>query len=274
MRILVLAALILLWPGLAAARCPELPGHEALLDRGADFIIVGEVHGTVELPRLFTDLVCAAAARGGPVIVGIEHTPDNQAALDASIASDGGEAARARLIADGAGWNQPGGRASTAMFALVEAVRALKAQGADVRLVAFDDWIESGTNEAREAAMAANLMEAGRGAPGATVLALTGLGHADATGFTSAQPPFRSMVQFLPADRTLSLAFARLGGETWGCRRTDDAVECRPTASPARDVSIDRGVALNATRPGFGGVYSSGAPFTASPPIRPTPAAQ
>jgi len=269
MRVLVLAALLLLWSGHAAARCADLPGSGAVLDQGADFIVVGEVHGTAELPAVFADLVCAAAARGGALIVGIEHTPDNQAALDAYMASDGGETARARLIADGGSWVQQGGRASAAMFALVEAMRMLRTQGVDLHLVAFDHWIESGTNETREGAMAANLMEAHRHRPEATVLVLTGLGHADTTGFSSAQPPFRSMVQFLPADRTVTVAFARLGGEAWGCRRVDEVLTCAPAASPVRDAAMARGVTLTDSRPGFDGVLSTGTALTASPPVRP-----
>lgn len=263
MRILLLALIALTLPGLAFARSGDLPGAEAVLDRDVDFIVVGEVHGTVELPAVFADMVRLAAARDRPMIVAIEHTPESLAGLDAYMASDGGAEARRRLALDAPGWKMPDGR----MFELVEAARALKAGGADVRLVAFDHWIESGTNERREAAMAANLVAAWERVPGAQVLVLTGLGHADATGFTSAEPPFRSMVQFLPAERTLSLAFVRSGGETWGCRRPEATLECLPVALTARDAPAARGIVLTDERAGFDGIVSTGAPFTASRPF-------
>lgn len=267
MRILLLALIALTLPGLAFARSGDLPGAEAVLDRDVDFIVVGEVHGTVELPAVFADMVRLAAARDRPMIVAIEHTPESQAGLDAYMASDGGAEARRRLASDAPGWQMPDGRASTAMFELVEAARALKAGGADVGLIAFDHWIESGTNERREAAMAANLVAAWERVPGARVLVLTGLGHADATGFTSAEPPFRSMVQFLPAERTLSLAFVRGGGETWGCRRPEATLECLPVVLTARDAPAARGIVLTGERAGFDGIVSTGAPFTASRPF-------
>lgn len=156
--------------------------------------------------------------RRPPVLVGVEHSPDNQGALDAYLASDGGETARATLLKAPA-WDEAGSRGSQAILDLIEQVRLVKAAGADVRLVAFDHVIgEPGTSEPRERAMAGHLATALASVPGARVVALTGLGHADKEGFVSSTPPFRSMAQFLPAERTLSLAFSRTGGEATMCR--------------------------------------------------------
>lgn len=260
--------MLLACPAVARAGCPELPGSQALLEADADFIVVGEAHGTVELPALFADLACTLTADKRPLLVGVEHGPANQAALDAYLVSDGGAAARAVLLQAPA-WNEAGGRGSLAMLELIERVRQLRAAGADVALLAFDHVIETpGTSERRERYMAAHLVAAAGRSQGARVLALTGLGHADKDGFSSQQPPFQSMAQFLPPEDTLTLSFVRTGGEALGCRGAPGSLTCAPGPMTARDDPRARGVSLGDGRSGFDGWASSGGTLTASTPAR------
>ena len=56
----------------AAPRCRPIAGVDQLFAPGR-IVLVGEVHGTREIPRLF---VCHAAANGYQVAVGIEYRPD------------------------------------------------------------------------------------------------------------------------------------------------------------------------------------------------------
>lgn len=258
-------------PAIAKAGCPELPGSQALLEADADFIVVGEAHGTVELPALFADIACSLTADGRPLLVGVEHGPANQAALDAYLASDGGEAARVALLRAPA-WDEAGGRGSLAMLELIERMRQLRAAGANVALVSFDHVLETpGTTELREQYMAAHLMAAAGRSPGARVLALTGLGHADKDGFASQQPPFRSMAQFLPAEDTLTLSFVRTGGEALGCRGAPGSLTCAPAPMTPREEPRARGVSLGDGRSGFDGWASTGGTLTASTSARPAP---
>lgn len=276
MRLHLLAAFLtfaLASPALAVDEaCIDLPGAAAIVaDPAIDFILMGEVHGTVELPAAFADLVCAAAREATrPILIGIEHDAAGQGALDAYLASNGGAAARGALLA-AESWGVPGGRASQAVLAVVEQAQRLRMRGADVTIVAFDHVIPTpGTTEAREQAMAAHLVRAREAKPGALVVALTGLGHADKEGFTSATPPMLSMAGFLPGERTLSLDFVRTGGEGWGCRREDgeDDLTCGPGPLIRRDVEEARGVDRTARRGGFDGEVSTGGALTASPPAR------
>lgn len=261
--------MLLACPAIARAGCPELPGAQALLEADAAFIVVGEAHGTVELPALFADIACSLTTDGRPLLVGVEHGPANQVVLDAYLASDGGAAARAVLLQAPA-WNEAGGRGSLAMLELIERVRQLRAAGADVALLAFDHVIETpGTTELREQAMAAHLMAAAGRSPGVRVLALTGLGHADKDGFTSQQPPFRSMAQFLPPEDTLTLSFVRSGGEALGCRGAPGNLTCAPAPMTAREEPRARGVSLGDGRAGFDGWASTGGTLTASTAARP-----
>src|SRR5688572_2526340 len=118
MRLILAVLMLLVCPAIARAGCPELPGSQALLEADADFIVVGEAHGTVELPALFADIACSLTAGGRPLLVGVEHGPANQAALDAYLASDGRAGAWAALLLAPA-WDEAGGRGSLAMLELI-----------------------------------------------------------------------------------------------------------------------------------------------------------
>lgn len=53
-------------------QCPSLPGVEFLISQPQlRFIIVGEQHGTAEVPAMFGDLVCHLAS-SWKIVVGIE----------------------------------------------------------------------------------------------------------------------------------------------------------------------------------------------------------
>ena len=255
---------------LAGPACTPLPGFDAVLDRpGITFVVFGEAHGTVEAPGVFLDAVCAAAARG-PVTAALEFTPADQKALDGYMTSDGGSDAHAALL-EAPAWADRGGRQSQALAGLIEDLRRLKASGAAVELQAFDAAPTSeGTNAAREEGMARALIDVASRRPG-PVLVLTGSGHADRTGWNG-PPAFRSAAQALPASQTLSLFFARPGGEYWTCRAPDGGgeTECRAWPMPVREPVGSRGVRLTPdARQGFDGIFSAGRPYTASPPARP-----
>jgi len=101
----------------------------------ARILMVSEVHGTHETFRLVGELACNFARSGDPVTVAIEMSRDEQSALDAYLASDGGEAARSALI------SRPRWETSTlanvALLAMIERLRDLSRSGA-VSLMAID----------------------------------------------------------------------------------------------------------------------------------------
>jgi hypothetical protein len=254
-----------------SAPCTPLPGTESLLSQAPpEFIIMGEAHGTAELPAAFADLVCAFALKGGPLTVGLEFLPEEQSSLNAYLASDGGHAARAALL-DSPGWSNRDGRASQAIFGLLESLRRLKTTKPDLQIVAFDHASETpGTSAAREKGMADLLLSAKRARPAAPLLALTGLGHAGKSAWTSSYPPFFAMSQHLPADATMALAFDVFGGEILACRRPAEgaADECGPRAVNTPGEDRPRGVRLDGSRDGFDAILSVGMPFSASAPAR------
>lgn len=258
----------------AETACTPLPGVEALRDiQRPDFVIMGEAHGTTELPAAFADLVCAYAAAGTPLTVGLEFLPAEQPALDAYLASDGGEGAKAALLASPA-WMIRDGRASQAIFGLIEALRKMKATHGNLAVVAFDHPSERpGTSAAREKGMADLLLAAKRGRPAAPMLALTGNGHAGKSEWKSLGPPFPAMSQLLPAERTIAVSFHVESGEIWSCwRETPESDEiCGPRPVRAQSESRPRGIEAGSSRKGFDATLSVGSPFTASLPAKPAP---
>lgn len=274
MSILLAALVAIAGPADGGADCQPLPGIDDLVARsGLRFLLIGEYHGTAEMPAVAGDALCAAVATARPVILGIEFAPDNQAHLDAYLASDGGDGARDALLQAPA-WREAGGRATQAILALIERGRRFARAGRPVTIVAFDRIPVPALSPEREAGLAAGLANAQMRVPNSLVVALTGLGHADKEGWISQTPPFLAAGGLLPAAHTVSLAFARPGGRYWGCHAADGdrARGCTAYDMPAREPVAARGILLDPSlRGGFDGVYSAGAPYTASTPVLATP---
>lgn len=258
-------------PASHVAECDPLPGIDVVLRTpNLHYLLVGEYHGTVEMPKVAADALCAAAASGRAVVLGVEFTPANQPSLDAYLRSDGGAAARAALLAAPA-WQVAEGRTTVAVLDLIESARRLAAAGHAVSIVAFDRVPQPVLSAQREAAMAEALVAARARMPGSLVVALTGAGHAGKTPWSSQNPPFPSAGQLLPDGETIALAFARPGGQYWGCQAPngDRSAGCTAYDMPPRQPVTPRGIVLDrALREGFEGAFSTGGPYTASRPAR------
>ncbi len=252
-----------------APACPAVPGAAALLampERRA--LIVGELHGTAEIPALFGDLVCAAA-KLGPVVVGLEMPEGSQAALDAWLVSDGGGEARAAFLRDGF-WRFGDGRASEAMLALLERVRKLRLSSRSIRLLAFVPSAGSTTTQTPyERAMAANWRRALDMVPGSRLLVLVGSVHSRIDRYRDFEPA----AMHLPRAQILTFGPFPVGGSAHNCQPEG----CGPlSAGPVPAPMPPRG--LVPTPPAARAVmaydylYSPGRPFTPSPPALPGPA--
>jgi len=108
--------------------CPQIAGAERLWAKPeTQWVMVGEMHGTAEMPALFANLVCQAAESGRPITVALEQDAEMQPAIDAFLTSDGGPAAHSAFLAAPM-WNRKmqDGRASQAMLALYDRLRVMK----------------------------------------------------------------------------------------------------------------------------------------------------
>ena len=251
------------------ADCATIAGlDQKIADPKLNYLLVGEYHGTQEMPGIAADALCAAAATGRTVVLGVEFTPANQPFLDAYLASDGGAEARKALLSAPA-WTEEGGRTTVAIVDMMERARVLAKAGHKIAITAFDRVPEPIVSQERETGMADGLARAQAEHPGSLVVALTGLGHADKEGWVSRTPPITSAGGILPQDRTLSIAFARPGGQYWGCHAPngDRTRGCTAYDMPPREPVAQRGIVWDSTlRGGFDGVYSVGSAYTASEP--------
>ena len=100
------------------------------LDRSHDLIVVGDIHGTRQIPAFVGSLV-ERASRRRPVRLGLEMPSFMRATVANYLQSHGTAADRAALL-KGVFWNMQDGRESRAMLGLIDRVRELRAKGRDV----------------------------------------------------------------------------------------------------------------------------------------------
>jgi hypothetical protein len=180
--------------------CSPVAGADALLGKSEKrYIIVGERHGTAEIPPLFGDLACLASA-SGPLIVGLEMEADQQPALDAFLSSDGSAEAK-RAWRRAKHWRLKDGRGSVAMWNMIDRVRQLKAQGRDVTALAF--MRQAGSVEARERAMADAWTAALADRGDARLLILIGSVHAESELIGQSVPA----ASFVPRSARVTLSY-------------------------------------------------------------------
>ena len=256
----VLSPLLLATSTATPQPCSPIPGWEQVVARAETrWIVIGEMHGSNEVPELFSDAVCRTA-QSRRVVVGIEQPAFQQDTINTFLASDGGEAAR-RLFLEAAMWNGPmkDGRSSEAFFRLFERLRQMKAAGIIEGVVAFQptSFTAQPTPAEYERAMAEILLSAA-GAD-ATVVALVGNVHAMRTEVPF-QGGYMAMAANLPKAETITLNVIGNGGEYWNC--TEGRCGANPYPNPPEP--FPRGVELS---PDEAGPYSGvGTATTASPP--------
>lgn len=236
----------------------EIPGLSAILDRpGLRYLVIGEMHGTEEMPAFFGDLVAEAAARK-PVTVVLEYPQSRQRDLDRYLASPGGEADRKTLLAADYWVRGRDGRSSRAMLLLIEKLRSLQLPVS----VCQPDGI-AGDPTAYERVMGECWKQA---ADNSKRLTLIFVGNAHAS-FTPIFGDYLPAAAHLPREETISLDNLSAPGWAWYCRGAD---KCGEFPSHVLGTPQARGVYLGQDLPPemgtYDGVYSAGPHFTASPP--------
>lgn len=228
-------------------------------------LLFGELHGTVQAPAFVAE-VARLASESTPVLVGVEIATSEQARIDAFLASDGSSTAQETLI-DGPFWRNPqhDGRDSVAMAHLLESLRALRAEGRDVRVLAFD-CPTRGDGENRDAAMA-RCIDAGIVAqPDARTLVLTGNYHARIGIGAPWDPKLEFTGYGLRQHDPVAIDVTASGGSAWIC-----TPECGTTELAKRATVEPLSVRFDAQRDerGYDGEVRFPV-FEASPPARAT----
>lgn len=250
----------------APTACAPVPGAEALWKDEIRYVVVGEMHGTTETPAAFADLVCAARDKG-PVTVALEFSEGMQPMLDAFMAAESNEAARAILAAYPHGpFVHHDGRGSVAMLDLLLRLRAMQRETPSLKVVAFapdSPRVQGFSQSYYDLDMGHRLATAARKAPGSRMLVLVGNIHAQRK--TIERMNLTPAVVHLPSAEVVSLYVAQQGGTSWNCRGDG----CGPVPLPASYDEAARGVIVQPYGDGaFDGVLALG-PTTASEPAQP-----
>lgn len=250
----------------SSSTCTPVPGVEALWNDDTRYVVVGEMHGTTEAPAAFADLVCAARAQG-PVTVALEFSESIQPTLDAFIAADSDEAARATLAAYPHGpFVHHDGRGSVAMLDLLLRLRAMQRGTPSLKVIAFapDSPRVAGFSQSYyELDMGHRLASAARRTPDSRMLVLVGNIHAQKKTIESRQ--LTPAIVHLPSNEVVTLYVVQQGGTTWSCGRDTCGANPLPEAYDAET----RGVVVQPYGDGaFDGVLALG-PTTASEPAKP-----
>ncbi len=255
-------------PGLGAqvdpgpVPCGQIADLPPLLQAGT-VLLLGELHGTVEVPQFLTDTVCLALQAGHEVTVGLEIPSAEEAAIAAYLKSEGSAKDRALLL-DSTFWQRPpkDGRTSKAMFALIEQLRRLKHAGRPVKITLLD---LSGA-EQRDRAMANHLKRSIEASPTDFFVALTGNLHnrmtRGAVWDESWEPMGYLVAADLPTHKLISLDLSFTEGTAWFCANDcgEHKIRGQGDGEARRIVLFDT---LNTN--GHHGLYHVGR-VTASPP--------
>ncbi|CAM4149964.1 hypothetical protein [Corallococcus exiguus] len=102
-------------------------------------MLLGELHGTQEVPRFIAQSVCQLVTSGMPVTVGLELPVENEDRISAFLQSQGGDVDWLKLM-EAPFWRSPypDGRGSEAVANMLEQLRQLRAQGLDVAVFVYD----------------------------------------------------------------------------------------------------------------------------------------
>lgn len=197
-------------------------------------VLLGEMHGTREIPALTGDLAERYARSGEQVVLALEMAESEHGRVDRYLDSPGAGADRVALLS-GWHWREPmhDGRDSEAMLELIEHMRVLRAQGNRVRIVLFDP---GDTRDDRDRGMARRLRAAAAEYPQARLLVLTGNVHAMTRApqnLVLDGKPYEPMTagRLLEDLDPLSIRFAARTGESVACLHGRCAVQ--PYSGPA-----------------------------------------
>jgi hypothetical protein len=259
----MIAALAFMALASAAPPCVDVVGADQLWRPTTNWVVVGEMHGTNETPDAFANLVCLAARKRRPITVALEYPVDEQPVIDRFLASDGGAAARAGLLAAPM-WHRAfqDGRTSIAFLRLFERLRVMKQRSLIDGVAAFD-MPESGTDPRDRNAAMADRLTALHQIPTRLVMVLVGNFHAIRKTIDRSGTTIRPAMSLLPAGQALSVNVVGNGGAAWNCQQDGCAAH---DYGNGRDAVAGIILAPDADSR-WDAVYSLAVPFTAAAPV-------
>lgn len=201
-------------------------------------IVIGERHGTREIPAFAGALACDLLRSGRPVILALELDGDQQEAVNRYVEATESDAGRARdALLAGPAWREScqDGRTSQAVVDLLEQARQWRSAGARIGVLALrrNESLRVPTTPADlvpldplgnelqrhgyDRVMAENLVYAAVLYRQFTVVALVGAGHASTVHGRDEDPDFDPMGRLVAqAVATSFIGIRTEGGTSWG----------------------------------------------------------
>lgn len=215
----ILAAVLLAATVPPSEPCQAIPGWDRVIsDKKIRWIVLGEMHGTNEMPEIFADAVCLTS-EVRPTIVALELPATDQPLIDAYLKSDSGPEAKQSFL-EASIWNSSfkDGRSSEAMFRLFERLHRLHNAGKVRTVIAFAPvrFKELPSSAEYERAMADII--ATNTPKGVPALILVGNLHAMQTKVNFGREPYLPMAGHLPQGNTLTFDIVSDGvSSAWAC---------------------------------------------------------
>ena len=213
----------------------------------ARVIIVGETHGTNEIPLFVSRLACSLALENRPLMVGLEMSVDEQIPILDYLKSSGTADDKIKLTS-GKFWhsNMPDGRSSEAILKLIESIRLMREAHKNILLFAMDagdkdEPIQLTESEIfwpgwRDSVMALNIETRLRQYPSYTALILVGNYHSEMASRRFEEFDIHPMGERLSHYfSTQNIDFSTTGGDAWACEGPSaDKAICAPHQRKAR----------------------------------------
>ena len=233
-----------------AAKTPEAKEAPAFTECGQAIIgltkrvqpggvmLLGELHGTQEVPRFIAQSVCQLVTAGMPVSVGLELPVENEARVTQFLQSQGQEADWLKLM-ESPFWRSPypDGRGSAAVANMLEQLRQLRAQGLDVTAFVYDHPKLNG--QKREDALAATVLSHVKAAPTRFHLVVSGNVHSRTAQGLPWDKGYRPMGRLLKEQLqdVIALDMAYDSGSAWICAADEVGrkLDCGVKAAKGKD---------------------------------------
>ena len=264
--VLALAAMIPAQSGAAATlppACTPVSGlSDAMGSMKARFLVLGEIHGTSEIPEFFADAICQLSETQ-PVLVLLEFDRRDGQLIDRYIHGDARVTARI-LLATGDWARGRDGRTSKAMFSMIGRLRQFVLAG---RQVAVEGIIPSDNLELPqsyyELGIANEMRRAAATHKDSAVLVLVGNLHSRKSSLPE-MANIRPAISMLPPDDVLSLRNDIASGHVWNCQKDG----CREHETVPPTPLHPRGIVVDVkANEGYDGYFSVGSDYTASAPV-------
>lgn len=253
-----------LWVSDAAASCSPLASVPVAVE-ATRVIVFGELHGTRESPEFVGRFLCTASHQGQRVVLALEIPVEEQARIDAFLASDGDVLDVQRLLS-GEFWTRSthDGRSSTAMLDLIKTARKMREAGAEVSILAFARY-DDRPGDAAMAEVIASVLDADSMLH---AVVLVGNAHSDKSSDARWDAGSRTLGHHL-AERFDTLAFRMksAGGSFWACVSGRCGVHERNGAVPL--VLAPGVLALEGGSSAHDGYYFVGTTSASPPPHHP-----